>query len=121
MRHALIHKDAGSDYGVSFPDFPGCATAGGDLDEAPAEEALAFHVGGLIEDGEALPEPSSLEGLTRSTATAWRSWWRWRAIRRRPCGSPCRRMLCARSTPMPRRRGSRGQGLAARRVLAGAG
>ncbi len=22
MRHALIHKDAGSDYGVSFPDFP---------------------------------------------------------------------------------------------------
>ena len=25
----LIHKDAGSDYGVSFPDFPGCVTAGG--------------------------------------------------------------------------------------------
>jgi predicted RNase H-like HicB family nuclease len=25
---ALIHKDAGSDFGVSFPDFPGCVTAG---------------------------------------------------------------------------------------------
>ena len=24
----LIHKDAGSDFGVSFPDFPGVVTAG---------------------------------------------------------------------------------------------
>ena len=62
---ALIHKDVDSDYGVSFPDFPGCATAGGDLDEARgmAEEALAFHIDGLTEDGEALPEPSSLEAV----------------------------------------------------------
>ncbi len=60
---ALIHKDVDSDYGVSFPDFPGCVTAGGDLDEARgmAEEALAFHIDGLTEDGAALPEPSSLE------------------------------------------------------------
>jgi predicted RNase H-like HicB family nuclease len=59
----LIHKDAESDYGVSFPDFPGAVTAGSTLDEARemAEEALAFHVEGLIEDGEMLPQPSSLE------------------------------------------------------------
>lgn len=59
----LIHKDAESDYGVSFPDFPGAITAGSTLDEARemAEEALAFHVEGLIEDGETLPQPSSLE------------------------------------------------------------
>lgn len=25
---ALIHKEEGSDFGVSFPDFPGCITAG---------------------------------------------------------------------------------------------
>ena len=39
---ALIHKDEGSDYGVSFPDFPGCVTAGASLDEARgmAEEAM---------------------------------------------------------------------------------
>jgi predicted RNase H-like HicB family nuclease len=59
----LIHKEAASDYGVSFPDFPGVATAGKDLDDARAmaEEALALHVEGLIEDGEAIPEASSLE------------------------------------------------------------
>ncbi len=59
----LIHKDAGSDYGVSFPDFPGVVTVGKDLDEARAmaEEALAFHIDGMVADGEAVPEASSLE------------------------------------------------------------
>ncbi|MCO5130060.1 MAG: type II toxin-antitoxin system HicB family antitoxin [Xanthobacteraceae bacterium] len=62
---ALIHKDAGSDYGVSFPDLPGCITAGSTLDEARnmAVEALALHLEGLAEDGEAIPEPSSLETI----------------------------------------------------------
>lgn len=62
---ALIHKDADSDYGVSFPDFPGCITAGGSLEEARsmAAEALALHIEGLVEDGEAVPEPSSLDAV----------------------------------------------------------
>lgn len=60
---ALIHKEPGSDYGVSFPDFPGCVTAGRTLDDAKREasEALAFHIGGMLQDGEPLPVPSSLE------------------------------------------------------------
>jgi predicted RNase H-like HicB family nuclease len=59
----LIHKEADSDFGVSFPDFPGVATAGTSLDDARAmaEEALAFHIEGLVADGEAIPAPSSLE------------------------------------------------------------
>jgi predicted RNase H-like HicB family nuclease len=63
----LIHKDNDSDYGVSFPDFPGCVSAGSSLDEARrmGVEALAFHVEGLIEDGEPLPEPSPLEAMLR--------------------------------------------------------
>lgn len=67
MQHyiGLIHKDADSDFGVSFPDFPGVVTAGTDLDDARrmAEEALGLHVEGMIEDGEAIPEPSSLEAI----------------------------------------------------------
>src|ERR1700675_2970596 len=59
----LIHKDADSHFGVSFPDFPGVITAGTTLDDARAmaEEALTFHIEGLVEDGEAIPEPSALE------------------------------------------------------------
>lgn len=62
---ALVHKDAGSDYGISFPDFPGAVTAAPTLEEAraAAEEALALHVQGMIEDGEALPERSSLDAI----------------------------------------------------------
>ena len=59
----LLHKEAGSDYGVSFPDLPGCVTAGKTLEEARkfAAEALAFHLRGLIEDGEDVPAPSDLD------------------------------------------------------------
>jgi predicted RNase H-like HicB family nuclease len=59
----LIHKDADSNFGVSFPDFPGAITAGTTLDDARAmaEEALALHIEGMVEDGEAIPEPSALE------------------------------------------------------------
>jgi len=62
---ALIHKESKSDYGVSFPDFPGCVTAGRTLEEAKANaiEALALHVEGMIDDGEAIPEPSGLEAV----------------------------------------------------------
>ena len=59
----LIHKEADSHFGVSFPDFPGVVTAGTTLDDARAmaEEALTLHIEGLAEDGEAIPEPSALE------------------------------------------------------------
>jgi predicted RNase H-like HicB family nuclease len=62
---ALIHKDPDSDFGVSFPDLPGVITAGSTLDEARdnAVEALALHLEGMAEDGEAVPEPSSLEDV----------------------------------------------------------
>ncbi len=41
---ALIHKEAGSIYGVSFPDLPGVTTAADSLDEAirQAAEVLVF-------------------------------------------------------------------------------
>ena len=59
----IIHKDADSDFGVSFPDFPGCITAGKTLDEAGrmAQDALAGHIAGMVEDGENIPAPMTLE------------------------------------------------------------
>ena len=62
---ALIRKDPKSDYGVDFPDFPGCITAGTTLDEARdmAVEALTFHISGMVEDGYDIPAPSNLEAV----------------------------------------------------------
>lgn len=67
---AYLHKDSDSDYGVSFPDFPGCITAGKTLDEASrlAPEALALHIAGMIEDGDAVPEPSKLDDVAADAA-----------------------------------------------------
>jgi predicted RNase H-like HicB family nuclease len=67
---ALVRKDPNSDYGVEFPDFPGCITAGKNLEEARAlaEEALRFHIEGMIEDGEPLPRPSQFEEIMSDLA-----------------------------------------------------
>ena len=67
---AYLHKDPDSDFGVSFPDFPGCITAGETLDEAyqMAAEALTLHIAGMVEDNEAVPEPSTLDALAQDPA-----------------------------------------------------
>ncbi len=67
---AYLHKERKSDYGVSFPDFPGCVTAGKSLDEARrmAGEALALHIQGMIEDGDEVPEPSKLDDIAEDAA-----------------------------------------------------
>src|SRR5712675_1481110 len=59
---AYLHKDGKSDFGVSFPDFPGCVTAGRTLEEARrlAGEALVLHIAGMAADGEAIPEASAI-------------------------------------------------------------
>jgi predicted RNase H-like HicB family nuclease len=66
---AIVHKEANTDFGVSFPDFPGCIAAGQSVDEAKdsAQEALALHVQGMIEDGDQLPIPSKLEDIMADT------------------------------------------------------
>jgi predicted RNase H-like HicB family nuclease len=62
---AVVHKDAKSDFGVSFPDFPGCITAGSSIDEAKdmAHDAISLHIKGMMEDGENIPAPSKLEDI----------------------------------------------------------
>ncbi|TGD97990.1 type II toxin-antitoxin system HicB family antitoxin [Methylobacterium nonmethylotrophicum] len=60
----LIHGEPGN-YGASFPDFPGATTGADDLDTLydKAAEMLAFHVGGMIEDGLEVPLVRSLDAL----------------------------------------------------------
>src|SRR5260370_18600519 len=67
---AYLHKNRKSDFGVSFPDFAGCVTAGKTLDEARrlAAEALSLHIEGMMEDGAAIPEPSTLDQLAGDPA-----------------------------------------------------
>ena len=60
---AVIHKESDSDYGVSFPDLPGCVSAGATVEEALrwAKEAAECHLEGLLIDGDELPLPGTIE------------------------------------------------------------
>jgi predicted RNase H-like HicB family nuclease len=69
---ALVHKDAGTSYGVSFPDVPGCISAGDSFEQAVANaaEALAGHFAAMKADGDPLPAPRSFEALKRDPVFA---------------------------------------------------
>lgn len=59
--------DSGA-WGVCFPDFPGCISAGASFDEAlkKGAEALAAHAALMAREGDAIPEPSTLDAVRRS-------------------------------------------------------
>lgn len=61
---ALIHEENGA-YGISFPDFPGVVSGGDAPDEAirRGQATLAFHVEGMLEDGDPLPRIRGLAEL----------------------------------------------------------
>jgi predicted RNase H-like HicB family nuclease len=62
---ALVHKDKDTSYGVSFPDVPGCISAGDTFEEAieNASVALAGHLAVMKADGDPIPHARSLEEL----------------------------------------------------------
>jgi predicted RNase H-like HicB family nuclease len=58
---AVMEAGSNGAFGVWFPDLPGCVSAGDTEAEARAgaAEALSLHIESILEDGEALPTPSS--------------------------------------------------------------
>ena len=60
---ALVHKDAGSAYGISFPDLPGCFSAADEECDifTQAQAALALYAC----DGEKLPEARQVSALQK--------------------------------------------------------
>lgn len=64
---ALVHKDGGTSYGVSFPDVPGCVSAGDTFEDALANatQALSGHLALMRADGDAIPAPRDFETLKR--------------------------------------------------------
>lgn len=69
----LIHPPIGtSEWGVTFPDVPGCVSAGPSFEAAAeaAREALSGHLAMLISDGSALPRARPLAELRADPAVA---------------------------------------------------
>lgn len=62
---AVIDKE-GDTFGISFPDVPGCVSSGDTAEEAIAAgtEALTGHLAMMVEDGDALPDPTPVDRVT---------------------------------------------------------
>ena len=76
MRYvAFIHGEDEPGFGISFPDFPGCVSDGETVEDAirRGSEALAFHVEGLMGDGDAIPTPRTVQEIKVDPSLAeWR-------------------------------------------------
>ncbi len=59
----VVHKDVGSDFGVTVPDLPGCFSAGQTFVEAleSVKEAISCHLEGLLMDRAPIPERATME------------------------------------------------------------
>ncbi len=57
----IIHKDIDSQYGMCFPDFPGCISAGANLIELfeSSRDALEVHIELLNLHDQKIPDPSN--------------------------------------------------------------
>jgi predicted RNase H-like HicB family nuclease len=61
MRYAVVVEEGENSFGAYVPDLPGCAAVGETREEVLQliQEAIEFHIEGLREDGQPVPEPSS--------------------------------------------------------------
>jgi predicted RNase H-like HicB family nuclease len=61
MRYAVIVEEGANSFGAYVPDLPGCAAVADTKEEVLEliQEAIEFHIEGLREDGQPIPEPSS--------------------------------------------------------------
>lgn len=60
---AVIEPAGRGNFGVYFPDLPGCTSGGATFQETAehAARALALHLAGMIEDGAPIPEPGQAD------------------------------------------------------------
>lgn len=62
MRYAIVIEKAARNYSAYVPDVLGCVTTGKTVAETlnNMREALELHLEGLAEDGQPIPDPSSV-------------------------------------------------------------
>jgi predicted RNase H-like HicB family nuclease len=62
MRYAIVIEKSENGFGAYVPDLPGCIAVADSVAETEKliKEAIEFHLEGMRQDGETIPEASSL-------------------------------------------------------------
>lgn len=68
--YAVLYERGERNWSAYVPDLPGCVATGKTREETERRirEAIAFHIEGLIMDGEPVPEPTVEAGTVSVTA-----------------------------------------------------
>lgn len=61
MKYAVVIEKAPNNYAAFVPDLPGCVATGATPEEVRQQiaEAIEFHIEGLRENGDDVPEPTT--------------------------------------------------------------
>ena len=62
MKYAIVIEKVQSNYSAYVPDLPGGVATGYTIEEVEKEirEAIDFHIEDMLQNGEMIPQPSSL-------------------------------------------------------------
>ena len=68
----VFEHTAGTGYSAWLPDLPGCVAAADSREECEQliREAIELHLAGMREDGDPIPEPSSIGAIMVSVSAA---------------------------------------------------
>jgi predicted RNase H-like HicB family nuclease len=71
-QYAVVYEKTETGFGAYAPDLPGCVSTGRTLEEAERNmrEAIAFHLDGLREEGDPIPEPTTRVGMLQVESAA---------------------------------------------------
>jgi predicted RNase H-like HicB family nuclease len=69
-KYAVIIEKGPTSYGAYVPDLPGCVAVGDTVEEVEKliREAIEFHLEGMREDGDPIPEPTTIAKYVETPA-----------------------------------------------------
>lgn len=65
MRYMVVIEEGATSYGAYVPDLPGCVAVGETREQVLdlIRDAIEFHLEGLQEEGQSIPEPHSSSAI----------------------------------------------------------
>ena len=72
MKYTVVIEKTPNNYAAYVPDLPGCVATAGTREELLDEirDAIEFHIEGMREDGELIPEPQATAAVVEVAALA---------------------------------------------------
>ena len=72
MKYTVVIEKTPNNYAAYVPDLPGCVATASSREELLEEirEAIEFHIEGMLEDGELVPEPQATAAVVDAAVTA---------------------------------------------------